>query len=163
MDAGRLAVLGVVTVVLVVTVATGPLVGAVDVPKQGLGANADIGSGNATLSVAEAPSEGTLATGQYDDLRYLTIPDATVEIADVEGAPILTYTVDIEAIGYSRSSVYVITKRSEGTLALELQRDDVERSRLENDSYEARLQILLRTDGTERVVYEDMIPVGVEE
>ncbi len=163
MDVGRVSVIAVAVIIGLVTVATGPIVGAIQVPEPGLEGYSQIGGGSANVTVVDAPSQARLAEGGYSDLRYLTVPDTELEISNVTGSPLLVYSLDIDDLGYSRSSTHVITSRTEGPYSLSLERDALDRSELDRQQYEGTLQIRLQASGPSRTIYEQPITVVVEQ
>ena len=160
MTSGRTVVVGAVGVILLVTAASGtPLW---TVPAQGSG-QAPLGSGSASVSLVSAPETATLDPGrQGGDLYYLNVPDATVEIAQLRGNPTLTYSLAIDRLGYSRSSVTGLATVGEGEASLSLAQDTLREGRLTRDQYEGRLRLVLRGDGGEQVLSNRTVTVEVE-
>ena len=160
MTSGRTVVVGAVGVILLVTAASGtPLW---TVPAQGSG-QSPLGSGSASVSLVSAPETATLDPGrQGGDLYYLNVPDATVEIAQLRGNPTLTYSLSIDGLGYSRSSVTGLATVGEGDASLSLAQDTLREGRLTQDQYEGRLRLVLRGDGGEQVLSNRTVTVEVE-
>ena len=162
MDVDRGAVFAVTAVVLLVTVSTGPL-GPLDVSTQRFGGEAP-GTGNVTVTSVSIAGQPTLEPGrQGGDVYYLRVPDAEVEIPDLTGNPSLTYSLDIEAFAYSRSSVHFLGPAGPGTRGISLARDTFEADRIDRDAYPARLELVLRGNDTERTVYNETTTVEVLE
>ena len=161
MSYGRATVLAAIGVILLVTAASGtPLW---TVPAQGSG-QAPLGSGSASVSVVSAPENATLDPGrQGGDVYYLNVPDSEVQISQLRGNPLLTYTIDIDGLGYSRSSVTGLAPVGEGAASLSLSQDTLNAGRLEQDQYDATLRIVLRGDGEEQVLYDQPVTVEVEQ
>lgn len=162
METARRVVLAVAAVVVVVTVATGPF-GPLTVSNAFSGAQAP-GTGNATVTVVTPPGQPTLEPGRQEgsDVYYLRVPDAGVEVSDLRGNPILTYSIEIEAFGYTHSSVHFLGEVGEGSQSISLSRSALEASRVENDSYRAQVELAVRRDGTERTVYTATTTVETE-
>jgi hypothetical protein len=80
----------------------------------------------------------------------------------LRGNPLLTYTVDIDGLGYSRSSVTGLASLGTGTASLSLSADTLEGERLAEDRYDGQLRLVFRGDGEERVLYDRTVTVGVE-
>jgi hypothetical protein len=159
MTPGRTVVLAAVSLILLVTAATGtPLW---TVPEMGAN-QAPLGQGTASVSVVSMPDTATLDPGrQGGDVYYLRVPDATVEISQLRGNPILTYSIDIDGLGYSTSSVNALATTGEGQASLSISDVALEGDRLTQDRYEGELRLVLRGDGDEQVVYSEPITVEV--
>ena len=160
MSYGRATVLAALGVILLVTAASGtPLW---TVPAQGSG-QAPLGSGSASVSVVSAPENATLDPGrQGGDVYYLNVPDSDVQISQLRGNPLLTYSIDIDQLGYSRSSVTGLATVGEGRASLSLSQDTLTAGQLEQDQYNATLRIVLRGNGEEQVLYDQPVTVEVK-
>ncbi len=152
-----LAVVGLIVVVLAVTGPFGPF----PVPTDHSGDQAP-GTGNATLTVTDPPDQPQLEPGrQGEGVYYLRVPDAEVEVRDLRGNPTLVYTVAIEELGYSRSSVHFLGSAGPGRHSISLDPDTFEANRLDRDTYGATLELVLRTEGTARTLYRTETTVVV--
>lgn len=158
MDTRRGVVYGTVLLLVALTIATGPI-GLVDVPSgEGVGGH---GSGSATVIADSAPEVVTIERAQHGgDVFYLRVPDATVAVTDLTGNPVLDYSISIDELGYSRGSVHFLGDRGEGSHAISLAEDTFEEDRLEADTYEAELELVLRGD-EERTVLSEQVTVEV--
>lgn len=162
MDAERATIWGVVGLVVVTTLVSGPLVGAVDLTTEP--DRPALGSGSVTVASASLPERATLTAGRFGADEYtLAVPDATVEITAVDGRPILVYRLSIRERGYTRSTTHFLSDRNTGPYALSLADDSFPPSTVQNDSYAGHLQVIVRANGTSRVVAEQAIPVEVVE
>lgn len=149
-----------VTIVLV-TLATGPL-SAIQVPEGGLAGQESLGEGNATITVEQFPERATLTEREYEDLYYLETPDTTVRYSNVSGAPILVYSVSVEEIGFSRGQTYVVTPEKDGHHRLSVGRETMDANRIEQQEYTGTLELVLHTNGKQRMIANRSIVVGVE-
>jgi hypothetical protein len=150
-----LAVVGLVVVVVALTGPVGPLA----IPT----ADQAPGTGNATVTVTDAPDEPRFVPGrQGQGVYYLRVPDAEIDVRDLRGNPTLVYTVGIEVLGYSRSSVYFLGQTGAGRHSISMEQDTFEGSRLDRDSYTASLELVLRTEGTARELYRTEATVVVD-
>ncbi|WP_340100243.1 hypothetical protein [Salinibaculum salinum] len=159
MDRGALVVSIVTAIILLATAATGtPLW---TVPEAGAD-QAPLGQGSASVSVVSMPDTATLDPGrQGGDVYYLRVPDATVDVSQLRGNPILTYSIDIDGLGYSTSSVNALANTGEGQTSLSISDVALEEDRLTQDRYEGELRLVLRGDGEETVVYSEPITIEV--
>jgi hypothetical protein len=161
MDRSRGLVYATVAVLVVVTAATGPL-GLFAVPAPADGSTANIGTGDATLSVVSTPERVRLVAGSLDSSPYyLRVPDSVLSVESVRGRPLLTYSLDIDGLGYSRSSVHTIEEP--GRVAVSMERTALEPETVTDGSYAGRLQLVLRGTDTERTVHEQPVRVVVRE
>jgi hypothetical protein len=116
------------------------------------------------VSVVSAPDRATLDPGrQGGDLYYLNVPDTEVEIAQLRGNPLLAYAIDIDKLGYSRSSVTGLATAGDGSASLSLSQDTLDGERLTQDQYDGTLRLVLRGDGEEQVLYDRDITVEVRQ
>lgn len=153
-----LAVVGLVVVVLAVTGPLGPL----PIPADYSGDRAP-GTGNATVTVTDAPDRPRLVPGrQGQGVYYLRVPDVEVDVTDLRGNPTLVYSVGIEDLGYSRSSIHFLGSAGPGRHAISMERDTFDAGRLDRDRYDGTLELVLRTEGTARELYraETTVVVG---
>jgi hypothetical protein len=158
MDSGRAAVLTVVGLVVVVTAATATPLWTVpeenDLPP--------LGEGTASVSVVSTPDRATLDAGrQGGDVYYLDVTQTTVQVSQLQGNPILTYSIDIDRLGYSRSSVTSLAESGEGETRLSIARDAIDGANLDRDQYQGRLRLVLRGDGGEETLFTENITVEV--
>jgi hypothetical protein len=160
MTSGRAVVLAAVGAIVLVTAASGtPLW---TVPEKGAG-QAPLGEGTASVSVVSAPEQATLEPGrQGGNVYYLRVPDTEVEVSQLRGNPLVSYSIDIDGLGYSRSSVTGLGTVGDGTARLSLSEDTLDGNRLEQTEYDGRLRLVLRGDGGEQVLYDEPITVEVQ-
>ena len=158
MDSGRGAVLSVVGLVVVVTAATATPLWTVpaenDLPP--------LGDGTASVSVASTPDRATLDAGrQGGNVYYLEVPETEIQVSQLQGNPILTYSIDIDTLGYSRGSVTSLAEIGEGETRVSMARDAIDGESLDRDRYPGRLQLVLRGDGGEETLFTKNITVEV--
>lgn len=162
MDPERLAVVGVVATVLVVSLLSGPLVAGVDLSPTPTDDGAPPQTGNATVEVLSTPDSVRLEKGSFgSDAPYtLVVPDATVRISNVTGGPLLVYKLRIPDLGYSRGTTHFLDASSAGTRSVGLEQTTVDEN-LSKDQYRGELLLLLRGDGPERTLHRDNVTVEV--
>jgi len=162
MDVERATIWSVVGLVVVTTLVSGPLVGAVDLTTEP--DRPALGSGSVTVDSVSLPDRATLTAGRFGADEYtLEVPDATVQITAVEGRPILVYRLSIPERGYTRSTTHFLSDRNTGAYSLSLAADTFVPSTVQNESYEGRLEIVVRANDSSRVVADRTIPVEVIE
>ncbi|WP_372480586.1 hypothetical protein ACAH01_06245 [Halomicrobium sp. HM KBTZ05] len=162
MDVDRAVVWGVVGLVAVTTLVSGPLVGAVDLTSDA--ETPAYGSGSVTVESASLPERATLTAGRFGAGEYtLRVPDATVAITAVEGRPLLVYRLEIDERGYTRSTTHFLSTESVGSYAASMSDDTFPPDTVNRTSYEGRLQVVVRANDTSRVVAERSTTVEVIE
>ncbi len=160
MEWSRVAVYATVAVIVVVSVASGPLVGAVTVPEGGV-SGPDPGTGNATVSVVSVPDRVTLEPGAYDtDVYYLEVPDAVVDVSAATGKPVLTYSLSVPELR-SRSSVFFLQPGERGRQKLPMERLSVDPAAVDQERYAGELRLVLRGSGKEVTLYSEPVVVEV--
>lgn len=167
MEPHRIAVYATVAVVVAVAVASGPLVGAVDLTHErtdgGTGPEGSLGQGSVDVTVESLPGEATLDRSEYGAAAYtLRVPDARVVLSNVTGQPMVVYKLKIPAMGYTSGTVHFVTAEHEGAFTLELERDSLAPDGIDRDRYEGTLTVLVRADG-ERIVAREPITVVVRD
>lgn len=162
MDETRLAVYGVAGFVLVVTLVSGPLIGAVDLTQEPRGCSAPVGTGSATVTADSLPDSATISKGQFGgDTYYLRVPDGEITVTDVTGQPVLSYTLSIEGLGRSAGPTLFLCADQSNQQPLSIQRRTIDDAKLDADSYEGTLTLVLRGDD-ETLVREKSITVEVQ-
>ena len=161
MERERATVWGVVSLVVVTTLVSGPLVGAVDLTTE---PEMDFGTGSMTVDSVTLPDRATLSVGRFGAGEYtLRVPDASVEISAVDGRPLLVYRLSIRERGYTRSTVHFVSQKNVGTYPLSLSDDSFDRASVANDSYQGRLEVIARANERSRVITAQQITVEVVE
>jgi hypothetical protein len=162
MDPARAAVALAVGIILALTLASGPLVGAVDFSQERYSTEG-LGQGNATVSAVELPSTVTFEQGRYGAGAYnLRVPDARIRLEDVRGKPTVAYTVEVDELAYSRSTTSFLSPDSEGWLTLSIDQKPFDPSEIQNDSYQGRLEIVLRGSGNETLLGAKNVTITVD-
>jgi hypothetical protein len=161
MERERATVWGVVSLVVVTTLVSGPLVGAVDLTTE---PEMDFGTGSMTVDSVTLPDRATLSVGRFGAGEYtLRVPDASVEISAVDGRPLLVYRLSIRERGYTRSTVHFVSQKNVGPYSLSLSDDRFDRAEITNDSYQGRLEVIARANERSRVITAQQITVEVVE
>lgn len=163
MDGARLAVTVGVVVILGVTLASGPLVGAVDLTRESADESVS-GTGNATVTVTSLPDRVSLDRGEYgSEAYYLEVPDAFVRLERVEGEPMVVYKVRIPDLGFVRGTTYFVDSDNEGEMALAVERTAIDPASVTRDSYQGQLEVIVRSGTAGRVLRTHNVTVEVSE
>lgn len=156
------AVVFTVALVVVTTVLSGPVVSAVDLTSERTLEGADLGEGRLTIGDLSVPDDVVIERGDFGaGTYYLRVPSATAELQTVVGRPILSYEVSIRELGFTRSSVSVLSPANEGTYELTLDEAPFGQSEIREDSYAGELSITARYGGTEHVVERRNVTIEV--
>lgn len=158
-----LAVYSVAGLVVILTLATGPHLSLLSIPEGGFGSGSAIGNGHAQLAVIDPPDRATLEPADYADTHHLRVPETSVSVSNVEGAPLLTVSIDIDELGYSRSSVFTLREQSSGTRSYGIEDGSIDSDRIHEDTYEGTLRFVLRDDDGRSVLSESPITIEVTE
>lgn len=165
MNHSRGAVAVVVLVVGVCALVSGPLVAGVDLtPAPTAKASlADATGGTATVETATLESDGyELSAGRYGSGVYtVDAPPATVTFSDVRGSALVTYRLTIPELGYSTSALSPLDS-STRTTTLTLSDATVAPESVTESSYDATVELVVRSNGTEHVVSQANVTVVVQ-
>ena len=153
------AVLAAVAILLG-AVATGPAVGLLQVPDAG---PAELGTGHADLELSSVPEAATLSPGTYTDVHRLVVPEIRADLRSVSGTPTVTASVDVDDLGFSRSSVFALEGGSAGDHSFAISPTTIDSARVQNDSYPGRLRLVLRDGRGSTVLVDESIRVVVTE
>lgn len=155
---GAVAVIG--ATIILVTLATGPI-GLLSIEPADSGFEG-IGSGNATVTVLSTPDEVTIReSGTGQDVYYLEVPPARVEVSDLNGNPLLTYSLSIEEMGYTVDSLNPLGELGEGTHEITIDRRAFEAHEIDRDQYQGTLELVLRGDA-ETVEFTQNVTIEVQ-
>lgn len=163
MDRSRVLSAVAVSVILGVTLLSGPAVGVLDLTRERVDTTG-IGQGNVTVDAVDAPDTAALDRAVASESYYLEVPAARVHIASVSGRPTLSYRVEIHELGYTRGSTHFLDADDaddDGWIAVSLERSTFSGDRITESAYDGTLSVVLRYNDTERVVYEEPVTVEV--
>lgn len=162
MDTVRGTVYGVVAIIAVTTVVSGPLVGAVDLTHE---RSAAFGTGTATVSVVEMPETITIEPGRFgEDSYYVRVAPATVVIENVTGRPFLVYKLSVDPLRYSRSTLHALDSETAGKFEATIEEDALNPETVPSPgSYDGTLTLILRSGHNETVVERRNVTVEVRE
>lgn len=133
--------LGAALLVVLLGVASGPLVPGVDLTP----APPEPGVGTATASVESVPTELRLVRERFGAGRYrLVAPAAVVEVGRVEGRPVLRYVVDVPGLSFVTASEYPLHGRAGDRLSPTVGSATVSPQRVDRGVYEGTLAVWLR-------------------
>ncbi len=153
------AVLAAVAILLGAA-ATGPAVGLVQVPDAG---PVELGTGQADIEIRSVPERATLTPGAYTDVHRLDVPAIPTRVVAVSGTPTVTASIDIERLGFSRSSTFALEDGSTGDRSFEISPTTIESHRLQNDVYRGTLRLVRRDGGGATVLVDEPIRIVVTE
>jgi hypothetical protein len=162
MDVAHWSVYAVIALIVGVTLASGPLVGAVDLTHERPEEAFSPGSGSANVTVLSLPERATLTKGKYGaGSYYLEVPDATVRIDSLSGQPMVVYTLRIRELGYTRSTTHFLEAGMEGSQPLNIERGTLSPDRIAKNVYAGELLVEVRDDAGERIIETRNVTVEV--
>lgn len=151
------------SVIAVAVVASGPLVGAVDLtsaPSETF----DPGTGAIELSVEDLPDTVYIRQGEYDSgSYYLEVPDVTADVHSVQGQPMVVYKLTVDELNVVRLTNHFLTSTDAGEQTLSLSRGTLSPDRVEDSGYTGQLRVLTRVNETDTVVRSENVTVVVIE
>lgn len=162
MREGRPLVWSTVVLIAAMTLASGPLVGAVDLPA-GPAPGPPPGTGSASVEVLSAPTTVTLQRSSFGaGTFHLEGPPARVRVDAVTGNPELRYSIDIPGLWFSDANEYALRGRAGDRVTLEFRPVELSPTRVTEDRYRGTLAIWLVTDGdTYRTVHQASVTIEV--
>jgi len=163
MDEAEYVVAGAVAVIVLATLVSGPLVGAVDFTGESDGSFSP-GEGNATVSVLETPARAEIRKSSYGAGTYrLDVPDSVVDLQSVSGTPVLVYKLRIPEIGHTRGTTHFLDSSQSGRTNVTIERGSIDPDEIDESRYDGELVLLLRATGGERTLFRGNVTVEVEE
>lgn len=165
MEPGRLAVYGTLTVVVVLTLLSGPIVEPIDFTDDSGGITDDFGNGSADVAVVSFPDSVTLSEGRYGSGQYyLRVPDATYSLSNVTGQPSIVYSLELDGPDkyYTTSQTEFVTDANAGQRRIRIGETVFDRDELRSDRYNATVTLLVRGGSEETVLRERTYDVEVE-
>lgn len=158
----RKGAIGLLTVVIFLSILSGPLVAAIDLTPSSQDYST-FGNGTASLSVQSFDSDAVvLRKGEYGSGAYLLeVPDIVVNIQEVQGSPFIVYKIRVPELGYTRSSVSVLNPEMNGTMHISLATDEIAPDRVTQSAYQAEIILLVRSGHEERVLFRESVSLRV--
>lgn len=161
MDAARGTAVAVGTLIVVTALVSGPLVPGITLTDTQRPA---YGEGTATVASVEFPERATIEQGGFgSESNYLVVPPATVEFETFEGAPVLTYKIEIPTLNYSRGTTHFLSPDTGPQYEATLQSDSLDRLPAQRTEFDATLSIWIEaSDGRSRVARQNTTVEVVE-
>ncbi|WP_254831667.1 hypothetical protein [Haloglomus salinum] len=120
-------------------------------------------TGDMDATVLDTPETARLDryTENGTDRYRLVVPDATVDVANVSGRPVLTYKLRIDGVGHTRGTAHVLSAAQEGPFRTGLEPSTLAADRVTNGSYAADLSLVVRSDRGTRRLHASNVTVRV--
>lgn len=155
-----------VSLVLLVSLISGPLVGAVDFSRDretGLDPGFVPGEGHASVDVVSVPDRGRLVPARFAANGYwVRVPNATVDVSNLTGYPMVVYKVRIPALTYVAGTTHVFYEEYTGVQTLSMDRLTVNSTGLpRGHHYDAELLIIKREYERDEILYHGNISLAV--
>lgn len=156
-------VAGVVVILTVTALLSGPLVSGVDLTGEGRFGAESIGEGTATLSNTSLPAEARFTRGDFGaGGMYLVVPSATVDVADVRGRVRVVYQISIADLGFTRGTTHFVGRAQDGTFRVTMDREAFDPDRLDAAQYDGTVAIEVMDDDGARTIGERAVSVEVD-
>jgi hypothetical protein len=166
MQAGRVAATVTVAVILLVSLVSGPLVGAVDLsPAPEIDESFGPGQGSMNVTVHSVPDEARLVESDFGAGAYfLRMDPVDVTLSEIRGQPILVYKLRISGLTFVSSRNTFATEADEGRMSVPFAEDTVQRERVNEsvEEYPAEIVVGVLANDEERVVQRTNVTVGVK-
>jgi hypothetical protein len=158
MRAGRVAILFALCVVL-----GGVLIsGFTDFTTDGKQSLGDTGFGNVTVESVSLPDTVIFEQGDFGADSYrLDVPDANITFSNIHRKPILAYVVDVSALHYKRGKTYFLSSATPKRLTVSLKRETFGPDEVTAKNYSVQVKLLLRTNGTKRMLAKRNLTVEI--
>jgi len=168
-DIARAAPTAVVAIVVLTALVSGPAT-PLDFTPDATPCDGDVRAqvGNATVEVRSLPDRATLTQAGYGARVWtLSVPQAIVNVSDVDGRPALSYRIFIPDLGRQVGSRTVVSRCTTGRLSLAVGESTFDPDEVTPGEYNATVSVVYRgTDGgqqVERTLAERSITVVAEE
>ena len=162
MDKARASIGASLTLIVAVSLLSGPLVG-VDLtapPESGVGSG--VGEGAVTATVTSMPDSATLGRGSFGAAAFaLSAPPATIDVESVNGQPLLSYRLEVHELGVTHSTTYFLSSTDTGTLTLEMAPYSLSPDRITAEGYTGTLTVGIRVGGDLRRLDRHNVTVEV--
>jgi hypothetical protein len=150
----RAVVAGTVGILLLVTVASGPLVG-LELTSEA--SEFDPGTGNLNVTVESVPDSGTLQQASHGaGTHHIRVDPVRLQIHAITGQPMVAYQLYVPALDHTRTSVHFLDAERTGAYDLPLDPSQLDPDRIDEDvdSYDATISVVVRDGDGERVIAE---------
>jgi len=153
---------GVVAVIVVTAIVSGPLVSGISVASE---SDVELGAdGSLTIASVTFPETATIEAASYGAANaYLKVPAATVEFGSITGNPTLVYTLRIEALGLQRTTSHFLDSTYGPTFEATMATGTLDESALDQSQYEGTLSLSVRNGTGQRTAAQRNITVEVVE
>jgi hypothetical protein len=164
MDSGRAALAWALGVIFLLSLATGPQVGVLDVPAQQTFGGGGLGEGNASITAVEFDGRVRFEAGAYGtDVYHLRASSISLRVADVTERPMLLYKLTVPELGYSRQTNVVLDRSRRGPMTVDLAPDTFDRGAIDQETYRGTVRLVVRGAGPDRTVFERNVTIEVAE
>jgi len=153
----ELAQLLLIAVVVVVLVFSSSFVGLSLTQSE----STSLGDGNATVTAVSVDVTAVQITpGRFGtDVSYLRIPDAQIDIDDLEGQPRLVYRVEVPALDLDLAATKLI--QNPGPTTVRLSDAALAADQLDADSYEGRVTVRVQSLSSDYTVFNESATIEV--
>jgi len=162
MDGSRVAVVASLTVIVGISVLSGPLVGVDFTASPAASVGPDLGEGAIDATVQTLPDTGSLEKGGFGaDAYALSIPPATLDVEAVSGQPLVVYTLEVPELGLTHSATYFLSPSNTGSVTMTIDSHSLAPDRIGADSYRGVLDVSVRIGESVRVLDRHNVSIEV--
>jgi len=162
MERTRSVVVAVSTLIVGVTLLSGPLVPGVTLASEPEPVAFE--TGNVSISTVEMSGDVTLEGGNYGAASYyLDAPPVRVHFSKLTGRPTLVYELTIEELGYSRTTNHFLDESTGDAYELTLASDTFTDGEIEREQYNGTVTISKRDSAGHGVVATRNVTISVVE
>ncbi|MFC7166939.1 hypothetical protein [Halospeciosus flavus] len=158
----RGAVIVTVSVIVLVTLASGPVISSINLTTN-QSDTASFDDGNITVTDVTIPNDSyTFHQGNYGSAAYyLETPDTTLTLKSVTGSPRLVYKLRIPAKSYVVAKTTFIRNNATGQFSLTGPSDTFKPSTINQSEYRGKVTILVRSGMESRVLATKNVTIEV--
>jgi len=149
-----------VLVIVLTTLVSGPIVGAIDFTSESEDGDPILSSetkDKATVEVISNPDgEVALEKGDFgNDVFFLKVPRMSVKPIMVQGNPRITYKIRLPKLRYSRVTSNILGANQRGQVfVLKIQEDTIQKDRISESEYTGELSVTIHDSNGATVVYQ---------
>jgi hypothetical protein len=121
-----------------------------------------VGDGNAVASSVTVDGDTVRITpGRFGTaVSYVRVPDASVRLTGVTGAPRVVYRLEVPALGIDHHATRLVS--GPGSVTVRLRDVAVRPERVSADRYEGRLTVRIQSHTVDRLVRTESLTIEVE-
>ena len=149
-----------VTLILIISIISGPIVSGIDFTKD-----PSIQNSQNRIKIADAqfPESATIRSGRFGtEPMVLDVDPLKVTVIELSGEPLINYKLRIPGLRYTRTAIHMVSDNNIGQpIRLGFEPDTIPSDRVSDDSYNGELQVVARDSRGLRMIARSNISVNV--